>query len=181
VREPSIVNPANAVTLLRGLSIFPLAYFVHQDWRQPAFAVLLVGGFMDLVDGWVAKAFDCRTAFGAVFDSITDGILYGSSLVVLAAYGWAPAWPVAVILGLGVINAVFRVLYSRRVGRTVNYHSVAMERLTGNLAFLIGFAIVASLVWYYFIACAVIMAVVVVHDAKRMLVDPVPAPAPVSS
>jgi phosphatidylglycerophosphate synthase len=178
VSEPSIVNPANAVTLIRGLSIFPLWYFVHQDWRQPAFAVLLVGGFMDLVDGWVAKAFDCRTAFGAVFDSITDGLLYGSALIVLGAYGWAPAWPVVVIVTLGVLNAIFRMVYSRRVGRTINYRSIAMERFTGNLAFLIGLAIVDYEVWYYFPVCSAIMAVIVIHDAKRMLVDPVPGPVP---
>lgn len=171
--EPGVVNPANAVTLARLLTIFPLWYFIANDERQLAFVVIVVGGLMDLVDGWVAKAFHCQTAFGEVFDAIADGLLYGSALVVLAVYGWAPRGPVVAIMGLGVVNAVFRYIYQRRAGRTMNYLSLAMERFTGNLAFLIGFAITGYEVDFYFPVCASLMAVIVIHDAKRMLVDPV--------
>jgi hypothetical protein len=55
----------------------------------------------------------------------------------------------------------------------MNYLSLAMERFTGNLAFLIGFAITGYEVDFYFPVCASLMAVIVIHDAKRMLVDPV--------
>ena len=35
------------------------------------------------LDGFAAKIFDCRSAFGEVFDAITDGICYGFALVLL--------------------------------------------------------------------------------------------------
>ena len=171
----SNLNPANAVTALRGLTLFPIWYFIDQDQHQVAFVLLLVGGLMDLVDGWVAKTFHCQTQFGEVFDALTDGVLYGSLLIILAAYGWAPLWPVALIIGLGTFNMVARFIYAHRAGRTVNYRSIAMEQFTGNLAFLIGFALADYEPGFYFPVCASLMIVIVAHDAKRMLIDPVPA------
>lgn len=174
-RKVGIVNPANAVTLLRALALFPLWYFIDQGWRDYAFVTLVVAGFMDQLDGLVARVFDCRSAFGELFDAMADGFLYGGLMVVLIAYGWAPrAWAIA-MLALGVWNALNRVVYARRVGRAVNFKSVAMERFTGNLAFLIGFAVTGFEPDFYYPVCGCVMILIVVHDAKRMLLDPVPA------
>lgn len=169
----SYVNPANAVTALRGLTLFPIWYFVGQGERQYALALLFVGGLLDLVDGWLAKAFRCQTPFGEVFDALTDGVLYGALLVLLSAYGWAPVWPVALIVGLGVFNFVARFVYARRAGRTVNFRSTAMEQFTGNLAFLVGLALADYEPGFYFSTCAALMVIIVIHDGKRMLLDPV--------
>ncbi|RMH37234.1 MAG: CDP-alcohol phosphatidyltransferase family protein [Deltaproteobacteria bacterium] len=170
-----VVNPANAVTIARALTLFPIAYFIHTGQRAPAFVLLIVAGFADLIDGWVARAFDCQSPLGEVLDAAADGVLYGSLLLLVAYYGWAPRGPVAVIVVVGLVNMVNRVLYARRVGRTTNFRSIAMERLTGYLAFLIGFAIADYETEFYFSVCAALMTITVVHDAKRMLVDPVPA------
>lgn len=174
-RQVGIVNPANAVTLIRALAIFPLWYFIDQGWRDYAFILLVIAGFMDQLDGLVARVFDCRSAFGELFDSVADGFLYGGLMVVLIAYGWAPReWAIA-MLALGAWNFVNRLIYARRVGRAVNFRSVAMERFTGTLAMLIGFAVVGFEPEFYYTVCGIIMVVIVVHDAKRMLLDPVPA------
>jgi len=170
----SNLNPANAVTALRALTFFPIWYFVARGERQYAFVVLCVGGTMDLLDGWVAKTFHCQTTFGEVFDAVVDGILYGSVLIVVTYYGWAPLWPVVLILGLGVVNLAGRFVYARRAGRTTNFQSFAMEQFVGNTAFLIGFAVVDFEVQYYFWVCSMVMVAIVIHDTKRMIFDPVP-------
>jgi len=118
--------------------------------------------------------FDCRSAFGEIFDAITDGVCYGSGLVVVAAYGWAPALPVAAIITLGVLNSMLRVVYARRAGRTTNYKSYAMERLVAYTGWLIGFATAGMEVTYYYWAFVPLMLIIVCYDAKRMLVDPIP-------
>ena len=171
----SNLNPANAITALRGLSLFPIWYFVSEGQGQYAFLALAAGGTMDLLDGWVAKKLDCQTAFGEVFDGLMDGVLYGSVLLVLMVYGWVPLWSSGMILGFGVINLGGRYLYSRRVGRAVNYQSFAMECFTGNVAFLLGFALVEFEAATYFGLSAPVIVVIVIHDFKRMLIDPVPA------
>lgn len=168
-----IVNPANAVTALRGLTLFPIWYFIDQGDRQYALALLVVGALMDLVDGWVAKFFDCQTSFGAIFDAVTDAVLYGALILLVTVYGWAPWWPVVLIMGLGAFNTVARFVYARRAGRTVNYRSIAMEHFTGTLAFMIGFALADYEPGFYFPLYAGLMGLIVAHDAKRMLLDPV--------
>lgn len=174
-QQVSVVNPANAVTLARLLSIVPFIYFVDLGWRQHALLTILIAGVLDLVDGAVAKLFKCQTPFGEVFDSIADGLLYGSCLIVLLGYGWAPLPQTLGFLGLGALNAAFRFVYARRAGRTTNYQSFAMEVFTGNLAYLIGFAVADYEVSFYYNVCLIVMVVIVLHDTKRMLLDPVPA------
>jgi hypothetical protein len=50
-----------------------------------------------------------------------------------------------------------------------------MERVVGYTAFLIGFATGQFEAYFFFWAFVPVMSVVLLHDAKRMLIDPVPA------
>ncbi len=139
-RVVSRLNPANAVTASRFLTLPPFVWAVHNGYHQWATLFILVCGLLDKLDGLVAKMFDCRSAFGELFDAITDGICYGFCLILVAAYGWAPPIPVALILLMGIANTGFRAIYVRRAGRTVNYKSYAMERIVAYTGYLVGFA-----------------------------------------
>ena len=170
------INPANAVTASRFLTLPPFIYFVSQGfgYYQWATVCVFICAVFDKVDGLVAKIFNCQSDFGAVLDAIADGVCYGVIVLTLAIYGWVPWVPVVIFLTFGVANIVFRFRYSLRVGKTVNFRSFAMERVVGFFAFLGGFATIRYEVDFYFYACAVFYVVVVIHDAKRMLLDPVP-------
>jgi len=166
-------NPANAVTASRFLTLPPLYWAVMHDQRQLATLFILICGLLDKADGLAAKIFNCRSAFGELFDAITDAICYGFALILVAAHGWAPPVAVALVIGLGLANAGMRALYARRLGRAANYKSYAMERVVAYTGYLIGFATGAMEVGFYYWLFVPLMAVVLVHDAKRMLVDPV--------
>ncbi|HEY0482740.1 MAG TPA: CDP-alcohol phosphatidyltransferase family protein [Kofleriaceae bacterium] len=168
-------NPANAVTASRFLMLPPLWWAIAHGYHQHATLFILVCGLLDKVDGLVARVFDCRSAFGELFDAITDGICYGIGLVLVAAYGWAPVVPVAFVIGLGLINTGLRFVYIRRAGRALNYKSYAMERIVAYTGYLIGFATAGMEVRYFYWAFVPVMIVIVLHDAKRMLIDPVPS------
>lgn len=170
-------NPANATTASRFLTLPPFLWAIDQGHYQTAFFCILVCGLLDKVDGLVAKIFDCRSAFGELFDAIADGICYGFCLVVMVVYDLAPLVPVAVALGLGVLNSLFRLIYVRRAGRPVNYKSYAMERLVAFVAYLVGFAVSQYQVPYFYWTFVPLMLVVVAYDAKRMLVDPIADPS----
>jgi phosphatidylglycerophosphate synthase len=133
---------------------------------------------LDKLDGLVAKLFDCRSAFGELFDAITDGVCYGVGLILVAAYGWAPIVPVVFVIGLGVVNTGLRGVYIKRAGRAVNYKSYAMERIVAYTGYLVGFATGGMEVSYFYWAFVPVMLVIVAHDAKRMLIDPLPEPLP---
>jgi phosphatidylglycerophosphate synthase len=178
--QPRVVspwNPANAVTASRFLTLPPLYWAVDHGERQWATLIILVCGLLDKVDGLVARVFDCRSAFGELFDAITDAICYGFGLVLCVAYGWAPTVPVVVIVALGFANTAMRFAYARRAGRPTNYKSYAMERLVAYTGYLVGFATGGYEVTFFYWAFVPVYVAIIAHDAKRMLVDPIPEPA----
>lgn len=174
-RVVSPFNPANAVTASRFLTLPPFVWAVQHGYHQWATLFILICGVLDKMDGLVAKIFDCRSVFGEMFDAIADGICYGFCMIVVAYYGWAPWFPVAGIIVLGIANSYFRGVYIKRVGRTVNYKSYAMERIVGLTGYAIGFATGGMEVRFMFWSLLTLLTLTVLHDAKRMLVDPVPA------
>jgi len=173
-RVVSRFNPANAVTASRFLTLPPFVWAVDNGYPQWATLFILICGVLDKLDGAVAKLFDCRSAFGELFDAITDGICYGFAMIVVVAYGWAPAIPAITVVALGAANSGLRILYARRVGRAVNYKSYAMERVVGFIGFMIGFATGRVEVDYYYWGFLPIFAIVVLHDARRMLLSDLP-------
>jgi len=173
-RVVSPFNPANAVTASRFLCLPPFVWAVDNGYHQWATLFMFICGILDKLDGAVAKLFDCRSAFGEVFDAITDGVCYGFGMIVLVAYGWAPVIPAVIVVGLGIVNSVFRFIYAKRAGKTVNYKSYAMERVVGFVAFMIGFATGPMETHFYYYYFLPIFVLSIVYDAKRMLIDPVP-------
>ncbi len=169
----SIINPANAVTSSRFLTLPAFIYFVANGMYQFAVATVFVCGILDKLDGLVAKIFDCKSEFGAVLDALADGFCYGFFIITLAAYGWVPWIPVVLITVLGVINVYFRTVYARRIGRKTNYKSWAMERVVAWAAYLGGFGGAGYQINYFYWGCVGALAVVVVWDAKRMAFDPI--------
>jgi phosphatidylglycerophosphate synthase len=172
------INPANAVTASRFLTLPPFVYFIDRGMYQWATLTVLTCGLLDLLDGAVAKWFDCRSGFGELFDAVADAICYGFCLLILTLWGWVPWPPVAAIFVMGAINSTMRGLYARRAGRATNYRSFAMERIVAFSAYLIGIGINQYEVEYFYYICAGLMLIVLIHDSKRMLIDPIP-PAPV--
>ncbi len=171
----SNLNPANAVTASRFLTLPPLVYAVDHDQIQLATLLLMICGLLDLLDGVVARIFRCQTQFGAVFDAIADAICYGFAMLLMAAYGWAPWGAVAIIIALGLVNMGLRAVYARRAGRTINYYSPAMERLVGFAAYLAAFATAHYQVAWFYWTFSSLLIVVMLRDAKRMVLDPIPA------
>ena len=171
--EVSVWNPANAVTASRFFTLPALYWAVMHDQRQLATLFILVCGLLDKLDGLVAKLFDCRSAFGELFDAITDAACYGFGLLLVAAHGWAPWIPVIAVIALGLANTGMRAVYVKRLGRTGNYKSYAMERVVAYTGYLIGFATGGMEVTFYYWLFVPVMGIVLLHDAKRMLVDPV--------
>ena len=169
------VNPANAMTASRFLTIPPFIYCVDHGYYQWGSVVMLICALLDVLDGKVAKFFKCTSQFGEIFDAIADAVCYGTFFVVLLWYHWLPRLPVGIFLGASALNVVMRAVYARRAGRAINYRSWAMERVVGYACFLIGAGLTHYEVVYYSWALTGVAVVVVLHDGKRMLIDPVPA------
>jgi phosphatidylglycerophosphate synthase len=171
----SNVNPANAITASRFLTLPVFWWAIAKHEVQIATLAVLVCGVLDLFDGMVARLLKCQTAFGEVFDGLADGICYGVMFFLLAVYRWVPWIPVALTIVMGMVNIAMRYRYARRAKKTVNYRSWSMEKMTAYIAFLIGAGVAHREVALYFWAYPIMMALILVRDTKRMLIDPVPA------
>jgi len=168
-------NPANAMTASRFLTLPVFLWALENGERQVAAFTLIVCGALDVLDGAVARLLKCQTPFGEVFDAIADGICYGAMMLMLTAYGWVPWGPVVLLVLMGGANIVMRGIYVRRAGRTTNYRSYAMERVVAYLCYLIGLGCGDYHIEWFSWMFPVVMAIVIVHDTKRMVVDPVTA------
>ncbi len=114
----SVLNPANALTLLRLLlvPVFAVVLAAHgghsAGWRVAAWGAFAVAAVTDRLDGQLARARDEVTRFGVLADPIADKALIGTALVGLSLLGDLPWWVTVVILTreLGVTALRFAVL-----------------------------------------------------------------------
>lgn len=68
-----------------------VAMIAEGRWRA-AFAIFVVAGVSDAVDGWLAKAFRLQSELGAVLDPLADKALIVSIFTTLAITGRGPVW-----------------------------------------------------------------------------------------
>ena len=99
--EPSWVNPANALTLLRVALVPAIAALLvvgGSTARWWAFGIFVFAALTDSIDGWVARRLIGVTRWGQLADPAADKALIVGSLAVLAWLGELPWWAVAVIV-----------------------------------------------------------------------------------
>lgn len=64
-----------------------------------AWAVFALAAFTDWLDGYLARRFDCETAFGKLMDPLADKLLVTAALIMLIPLGMIPAWICLIIIG----------------------------------------------------------------------------------
>lgn len=137
-----VLTAANAITFLRllGLPLFvwlmvgPAAYGL-------AFAVLVVVGVTDWVDGYVARRFDQVTRLGQRIDPLIDRALLATAGITFGVLGIVPWWIIAALVGRDlVLLAVVAVLFRGDPGIPVNRlgKTATALLLIGLPAFLLG-------------------------------------------
>ncbi len=101
--QPSRLNAANALTLLRLLLVPVFAWMLlsHPDdlgWRLGSTAVFAIAIATDAVDGRIARKYNLITDFGKLWDSIADKALTGMAFIGLSIVGELPWWITALVL-----------------------------------------------------------------------------------
>lgn len=82
----------NLITIFR-LILVPLVILaILQGAWGAAFAMFVIAGVSDGVDGYIARRFDMRSEFGAMIDPLADKALLISLFVTLAVVGALPTW-----------------------------------------------------------------------------------------
>lgn len=82
----------NLITLARLCAVPATIWLVLNDRGGAAFAVFVLAGVSDGIDGWLARTRNMRSALGAVMDPLADKALLVSIYVTLAIMDVLPDW-----------------------------------------------------------------------------------------
>lgn len=150
----------NLISIGRLLSV-PLTIWLILDgaWTE-AFALFVLAGISDAVDGYIAKRFDLRSELGAFLDPLADKALLVSIYVTLGLKGILVPWIVILVVTRDVL-IVGGALLSFTMGMSFQIQPSPVSKLNtvvqialaavalGQLGFDIklGWMIVTILVW----------------------------------
>src|SRR5450759_1309942 len=87
-----VLYAPNQLTLLRLLFIPPVIICILYGHYRAAFALVLIAGASDGLDGLLARRLGQQTTLGTYLDPIADKLMLGSSFVALGVAGQIPLW-----------------------------------------------------------------------------------------
>jgi len=97
------MNIPNLLTVARFCLVPFVIYMIGQGQWTLAFAIFVIAGLTDAVDGFIARKFDQRTVLGAYLDPLADKALLVSIYVALAVGGVIPSWLAILVVSRDVM------------------------------------------------------------------------------
>jgi cardiolipin synthase (CMP-forming) len=92
------VNIPNIITLGRILLVPFIVWAIASNQMEIAFAIFIIAGVSDAVDGFLAKNFNMTSELGALLDPVADKALLVSIYVALGIWGAVPRWIVILVV-----------------------------------------------------------------------------------
>lgn len=92
-----IKHVPNILTMIRFLLIPAILYFIFTEQYIAAFVMLTISGLTDVLDGIIARKFNCITNFGKLIDPLADKTTQISILAALTFKGIIPLWMLLVV------------------------------------------------------------------------------------
>ncbi len=127
-------NLANVITGIRISGSILLAFV--PVFSVSFYAVYLICGLSDMIDGTVARKTNSSSSFGARLDTAADFLFAAISLAKLLPYITVPGWLWVWIAAIALIKVANIVSGFVRNKRLVSIHSI-MNKVTGGLLFFL--------------------------------------------
>jgi cardiolipin synthase len=104
----NITNIPNIITLGRIILVPIVVWAIASNQMEIAFAVFVVAGVSDAVDGFLAKRFNMTSDLGALLDPLADKALLVSIYIALGIWGAIPRWIVILVVSrdIMIVSAV---------------------------------------------------------------------------
>jgi cardiolipin synthase len=97
-RRGVVTSLPNLITLGRLFAVPVLVYCILQEAYTAAFTIFVLAGISDGVDGFIARAWNARSIFGAYLDPLADKALLLAVYVSLGRTGHVPDWLVILVV-----------------------------------------------------------------------------------
>ncbi len=118
----------NIITLGRILLVPIIVWAIASSQMEIAFAVFIVAGVSDAVDGFLAKRFNMASELGALLDPLADKALLVSIYIALGISGAIPHWIVILVVSRDIM-IVSAVIVSWLFGRPVPMKPLMVSKL----------------------------------------------------
>jgi cardiolipin synthase len=97
------VSIPNIITLARILMVPVIVWAIASNQMEIAFALFVIAGISDAVDGFLAKRFNMASELGALLDPLADKALLVSIYVALGIWGAVPRWIVILVVSRDIM------------------------------------------------------------------------------
>lgn len=124
----SSLSIPNIITLCRILLVPVIVWAIASNEMEIAFAVFVVAGVSDAVDGFLAKRFNMSSELGALLDPLADKALLVSIYVSLGIWGAIPRWLVILVVSRDIM-IVGAVMISWVFGRPIPMKPLMVSKL----------------------------------------------------
>ena len=91
-------NIPNTLSVIRLLLVPIFVYLFLSDFVTSALIVFILAGATDVLDGYIARKFNCTSTLGKILDPLADKMLTTAAFLVLAHHGRASVIAVMLIL-----------------------------------------------------------------------------------
>ena len=138
------MNIPNIITLGRILAVPFIVWAIASNQMEIAFAIFIIAGVSDAVDGFLAKRFNMSSELGALLDPVADKALLVSIYMALGIWGAIPRWIVILVVSRDIM-IVGAVIVSWLYGKPIPMKPLMVSKL--NTVAQVGFAalVLASL------------------------------------
>src|SRR5262249_47981473 len=151
----------NLITLARILMVPAIVWAIASNQMRVAFAVFLIAGLSDLIDGFLAKRFGMATELGAYLDPLADKAMIVSIYVALGIADVIPRWLVILVVSRDIM-IVAAVILSWLVDKPVRLKPLMVSKLNTVAQILFALLVLASLSLRFDAGAAIqILAVIV--------------------
>jgi cardiolipin synthase len=122
------VSIPNIITLGRILLVPFIVWAIASNQMEIAFAIFIVAGVSDAVDGFLAKRFNMASELGALLDPVADKALLVSIYVALGIWGAVPRWIVILVVSRDIM-IVGAVIVSWLYGKPIPMKPLMVSKL----------------------------------------------------
>ncbi len=126
------INLPNLITIARILMVPITVWLIVTNAFVLAFAVFLIAGVSDAVDGFIAKRFGLTTELGAYLDPLADKLLLVAIYLSLGFLEHLPAWLVITVASRDIL-IVGGMLLAWLIGRPIEVHPLWISKINTTL------------------------------------------------
>jgi cardiolipin synthase len=101
-----MTNLPNLITMSRILVIPLFVGLMIYGYTGAAFAVFILAGISDALDGIIARTWKLKTQLGTYLDPTADKLLLTSAFLTLSILGFIPVWAAVILVSRDLILAI---------------------------------------------------------------------------